>query len=160
MVLEFLSGEPAKDIMDYLRKALHLPLHTIHYNLASTLENFYAELKIQIHKPPLRDRVRWDCIFDEMWATMGARVSARREGDHQTIRPRRGQPRLGRPLHLYFFATVSSSIISLTEFLLFPDSSISCPSSVSGTRTMVSANGAIPPAGQAPERPAVDGSPR
>ena len=72
--------------MEYLRKAHHPPLGPIHRYLASASDKLFLELKTHTPKPPLRERVRRDWIYDETWASMDTRVTARQEGDQRTVR--------------------------------------------------------------------------
>ena len=80
-----MRGDPAKDLMDYLHKARRFPLRPLCHDLASDPNKLFTELKTQIPKPPLCERVRWACISDDTWASIDARVTARQEGAHQTV---------------------------------------------------------------------------
>ena len=86
MVLECLRGGAVKDLTGYLCKALCFPLRSLHCDSASDQDNFFSELKTQIHNPSLHERVRRDWISDDIWVSIDARVTACREGAQQTAR--------------------------------------------------------------------------
>ena len=86
MILGCMRGDPEKELTDYPHKAIRSPLRPIHHYLASTPDKLFSDLKTQIPKPPLREIVRQDWIYDETWAAMEARVTARQEGAQRTIR--------------------------------------------------------------------------
>ena len=77
---------PAKELMGYLCKALCSPLRTLRYDLVSAPEKIFSEPNTHIHKPTLREWVRRDWISDKTWASIGARVTARRWETQKTIR--------------------------------------------------------------------------
>ena len=80
MVLGCLRGMPANELTGYLRKACYFPLRPLHRDLSSALDELFSELKNQIPKPPLCERVRWAWISDENLAAIDARLTARLEG--------------------------------------------------------------------------------
>ena len=70
-----MRGEPRKELTDYLRKARRFPLWPTHGNVVSSSDKIFSELKTQIFKRPLRERVGRAWIFDETWVAMDARVT-------------------------------------------------------------------------------------
>ena len=76
----------AKDLTDHLLKARCFPLRTTHCNLESTSDKIFSEIKTQIPKPPLRERVMRAWVSGETWAAMDARVTARQEGAQKIVR--------------------------------------------------------------------------
>ena len=75
-----------KELTFYLQKSLRFPLGSLHRYLASDLDKLFYELKNQIHKTSLHNRVRPAWISDKTWAPINSRVTARWEGSQQTIR--------------------------------------------------------------------------
>ena len=86
MILGYLRGDPAKDIMGYLRKARRLPLRPLRHDIASDPYKLFSELNTQIPKFPLHKWLRWSWIYDKTWASIDARAIARREGAQRTVR--------------------------------------------------------------------------
>ena len=86
MVLSCLRADPAKELTVYLCKARRFPLRPLYSDLASDPDEIFSEIKTQIPKPHLRERVRQDWISDDTWESIDARVTARREGYQRTVR--------------------------------------------------------------------------
>ena len=86
MVLGCLRGEPAENLTDYLCKVLRSPLRHIRHAHVSVSNKILTEPQTQISNPPLCERVRRDCISDEMCAAMDARVNALREAAQRNVR--------------------------------------------------------------------------
>ena len=52
------DGDPKKELMEYLRKARPFLLRPLRRNLALMSDKLFLDIKTQISKPPLRERVR------------------------------------------------------------------------------------------------------